>query len=251
MNNEEAQLILRAYRLGGQDASDPLVAEALEQARRDPELQKWFAAEQAIDLRVQTKLRKAVVTPADLKANLLALQRISRPASHWGRAMWLPAAAAIILLVGLAAVWFFPQNKNTAQLDSFRKAMVNYSMREHEHIVYEASDITKIQQWLQARGLKAEFDLPGGLRGKPAEGCRVVDWNGQKAALICYVLPGGNHVDIFVMDHNEFPGLSRSGEPQFAQAGSLMTVSWVKDNQVYLLTGGGDKRVLQKLLQPS
>jgi hypothetical protein len=58
-------------------------------------------------------------------------------------------------------------------------------------------------------------------------------------------------VDIFVMDYNEFPGLSRSGAPQFAQAGSLMTVSWVKDNQVYLLTGGGDKRVLQKLLQPS
>src|SRR5258706_136048 len=40
MNNQEAKLILQAYRCGGQDASDPLFAEALEQARRDPELAK-------------------------------------------------------------------------------------------------------------------------------------------------------------------------------------------------------------------
>jgi hypothetical protein len=78
-----------------------------------------------------------------------------------------------------------------------------------------------------------------------------VDWNGQKVALICFVLAGGDHVDVFVMDHSDFPGLSGNSAPQFAQAGPLMTVTWAKNNQVYLLTGGGDKRHLQKLLQPA
>ena len=50
MNNQEAKLILQAYRPGGRDTFDPLFAEALEQARRDPELQKWFAErKQALD----------------------------------------------------------------------------------------------------------------------------------------------------------------------------------------------------------
>jgi len=40
MNNQEAKFILAAYRPGGQDASDPLFAEALEQVRRDPDWQR-------------------------------------------------------------------------------------------------------------------------------------------------------------------------------------------------------------------
>src|SRR6266404_2176017 len=237
MNNQEAQMILRAYRLGGQDTSDPLIAEALEQAQRDPELQKWLAEEHVFDLRVQAKLRTAMVAPPELKANLLALQKMARPVSSWQRPMWMSAAATAVLLLALATLWLRPGN--SAQLDSFRNTMVRYSMQEPEHITFETSDTTKIQHWLQRRGMKTEFELPVGLGGKPAEGCRVVDWNGRKVTLICFVLADGNHVDFFVMDRADFPGLAGSNAPQFAKAGALMTVTWSKGNRVYLLTGGG------------
>jgi len=39
MNNQEAKLILQAYRPTRPDALDPLYADALEQARRYPEFQ--------------------------------------------------------------------------------------------------------------------------------------------------------------------------------------------------------------------
>jgi len=42
MDSGEAKFILSAYRPEGQDASDPRFAEALEQVRRDPILQRWF-----------------------------------------------------------------------------------------------------------------------------------------------------------------------------------------------------------------
>ena len=71
MNNQEAKLILQAYRPGGQDASDPMFAEALEQCWRDPELQRWFADQCAYDARIQTKLQEAIPIPQDLKASLL------------------------------------------------------------------------------------------------------------------------------------------------------------------------------------
>ena len=247
MNNEEAKLILQAYRPGGQDASDPLFAEALEHARRDPELQKWFAEQQALDSLIQSKLRSTVAVPRDLKTNLLALRKIIRPVPWWFQPMKLAAAAAIVLLLGLSAYLLLPQKP--AQLALFREKMVRYSMQEHGHITFESPDIAKIQQWLQDRGVDANFGLPGGLQGKPAQGCRVVDWNGQKATMVCFVLDTGEHVDFFVMDRAGLPGLPENGAPQFASANGLMTVTWAKGNKVYLMTGNGDKGFFQRLLQ--
>jgi hypothetical protein len=76
MSNDETKLILRAYRPGGQDASNPLFAGALERVRHNRELQKWFAEERAFDSRLQANLRNAITIPGDLKANLLALRKI-------------------------------------------------------------------------------------------------------------------------------------------------------------------------------
>jgi uncharacterized membrane protein YbaN (DUF454 family) len=247
MNNQEAKLILQAYRPGGRDALDPFFAEALEQGRRDPELQKWFTEEQALDSQIQSKLRQAVAIPPDLKANLLALRKVIRPAPWWFQPMKLAAAAAVVLLLGLAAFFLLPQKP--AQLASFREKMTRYSMQVQGHITFASPDFTKIQQWLQEQGVDANFELPGGLQGKPAHGCRVVDWNGQKATMICFVLDDGEHVDFFVMDRAGLPGMPENGGPQFASANGLMTVTWAKDDKVYLMTGNGDKKSFQNLLQ--
>jgi len=246
MNNQEAKLILQAYRPGGRDAFAPFFAEALEQARRDPELQKWFAEEQAFDSQFQSKLRLAVAIPPDLKANLLALRKVIRPAPWWLQTMKLDAVAAVVLLV--LAAFFFLLQKPT-QLALFREKMIRYSMQVQGHIAFESPDITKIQQWLQDRGVDANFELPGGLQGKPAHGCRVVYWNGQKATMICFVLDDGKHVDFFVMDRAGLSGLPENGAPQFAFANGSTTVTWAKDDKVYLLIGNGDKRFFQNLLQ--
>src|SRR5271170_6937232 len=240
MNNQEAKLILQTYRPNGRDALDPLFAEALEMARRDPELQKWFAEEQALDLQIQSKLRPVVAVPRDLKANLLALRKMIRPVPWWFQPMKLSAAAAVVLLLGLAAFFLLPQKPT--QLALFREKMTRYSMQVHGHITLESPDIANIQQWLQDRGVHTNFELPGGLQGKPAHGCRVVDWNGQKATMICFVLDDGEHVDFFVMDCAGLPGLPENGAPQFASVNGLMTATWSEGNKVYLLTGGGDKK---------
>jgi hypothetical protein len=74
MNNQEAKLILQAYRPGTQDASDPAFAEALEQVWRNPELHEWFSDQCAYDARIHDKLKEAIAIPADLKVRLLALR---------------------------------------------------------------------------------------------------------------------------------------------------------------------------------
>lgn len=245
MNNQEAKLILRAYRSEGEDASDPMFAEALEQARRDPELQKWLAEETALDAHVQARLRTAIPIPRDLKSNLLAQRKIVRPVRWRFQPMKLAAAAAV-LLAGITAFLLVPQKP--AQLASFRETMARYSMRGHGHVVFESHDIAKVRQWLQDRAVSASFELPAALPPGSTHGCRVVDWNGRKVTMLCFVLDDGEHLDLFVVDRASLPDVPENSAPQYAEEGGLATAAWSKDGRIYLLTAS-DKKHLQKLLQ--
>jgi len=78
MDNREAKFILGAYRPNGQDAGDPRFSEALEQARRDPILERWFLDSLAFDAAITEKLRATEVPPG-LRESILAGVKVSRP----------------------------------------------------------------------------------------------------------------------------------------------------------------------------
>lgn len=245
MNNQEAKLILQAYRSNGQDASDPFFAEAMEQSRRDPELQKWFAKEVALHTRLQARLKAAVPVPPELKSNLLALRKTIRPAPWWFRPMNLAAAAAILIVAG-SLLLLLPEK--LSPVASFRETMARDSLQTEGHVIFESHEMAEIQQWLQARGMESHFDLPAMLQSGTPQGCRVVDWNGHKATMICFFLQGGEHMDLFVMDRAGLPDFPDNGAPQFAGADGLMTAMWASGGKVYLLTGQSQDD-LEKVLQ--
>ena len=244
MNNQEAKLILQAYRPNGQDASDLFFAEALEQSQRDPELQKWFAEEMLLNTCLQARLESAIPIPPGLKADLLALRKTVRPTPWWFQPMKLAAAA--VILVSLGAI-FLLLPRNPTEVASFRDTMARSSAQTQEHIVFESHDLAKIQQWLQAQNMGTNFDVPAMLQTGNPQGCRVVDWNGHQATMICFMV-NGEHMDLFVMDRAGLPGFPESGSPQFASANGLMTAMWSNGQKVYLLTGQ-NRELLQKVLQ--
>ena len=244
MNNQEAKLILQAYRPNGQDASNPFFAEALEQVRQDPELQKWFAEETSLNSRIQTRLQSAIPVPPGLKSELLALQKTVRPTPWWLQPMKLAAIALVLASLG-AILLIIPQQP--AQLASFRDTMARSSLQTQGHVEFESHDIASIQQWLQRKGVQTNFNLPATLPGADAQGCRVVDWNGHHATMICFIV-NGEHMDLFVMDRAGLPDFPENGTPQFAMAANLMTATWAGNGKVYLLTGR-NKADLQKILQ--
>jgi hypothetical protein len=175
------------------------------------------------------------------------LGKVIRPTPwRWFQPMKLAAAAAVLLLLGLAAFLFFPQRP--APLASFHETMTRYSLQQQGHVAYESHELAKIQRWLQDRGMETNLELPSALHSDPAQGCRVVDWNGRKATMICFILDSGEHIDLFVIDRVGLPDLPEGGAPQFAEANGLVTATWVKRDKVYLLAGG-NKKFLRKLLQ--
>src|SRR6476659_2162544 len=69
MNQEETRKILSVYR--PEDRSDPALAQAAEEAARDPALSAWLGKEQEFDRRFSQALQSAAIPPG-LKARVLA-----------------------------------------------------------------------------------------------------------------------------------------------------------------------------------
>src|SRR6266487_4292933 len=106
MNSRLAKEILLRYRPGTADASDPEFAEALQQAKRDPELGRWFAQHQAFCETIRDRFKQLPV-PAGLKEDILAGYRPEAIPVWWQQPAFraLAAAASIVLLIGLALFW--------------------------------------------------------------------------------------------------------------------------------------------------
>ena len=81
IRNQDAKLVLDAYRPNGADARDSFVEEALGQAKRDPELMEWFVKQRAFDGVVVSKLR-TIEPRTGLNSEILAGLRAIRVGRH-------------------------------------------------------------------------------------------------------------------------------------------------------------------------
>ena len=249
MNNQEAKLILQAYRPGGQDAADPLFAEALEQVRRDPELQKWFAKEQTLDQRIQAKLQEAIPVPLGLKANLLAQRKITQAVPWWRQPFWLTTAAAtavVLLFATLTLVWM--SHSSEPQFAALRETMVQNSRQETGHVALMAQDMTKVRDWLKTQNAPTDFELPVSLHDAMLHGCKVLDWHGHKVTMLCLMANGGGHVDLFVVDCTHFRDFTPSMTAQFAKSDGLNTAAWCHGDKTYLIASNLEESQLRKIL---
>ncbi len=244
MTNERAKLLLQAYRPGGQDARDPLYAEVLKQVRRDPELARWFEAEQSLDSAIGEKLREPSLPPT-LKPNILALEMTIRPTLWWQRRSWMATAA---LGLGLAIAAFWLPARNQSRFVAYRDSMTDFLNTRFDHLDFKASDVTQLQQFLAQHGALGNFVLPAGMSELPSHGCRVLEWNGRKVSLICFHLGGNKEIHLFIIQGTNFADAPPPGALLFASSRGWFTASWQQGKTTYLLAGNGDRAFLQRYL---
>jgi hypothetical protein len=233
MNNEEAKLILQAYRPGGQDANDPRFREALEQAQRDPELARWFANEQALDSRISTKVKASITPPAHLKSQLLAQRKIVRPVAWWRMPAWQFAAAACLsVLVTLSVLWF--KSSDQTQFAAYRSEMADFTGNKLDRLDLMSRDVAEVRRWLAQKESHADLVLPAGLDGRPSLGCRLLDWNGHKVSLICFEMENKQVAHLLVVDSTAFKDVPTES-PVFNQVGNMATASWSRGGKTYVI----------------
>jgi hypothetical protein len=245
MNREEAQFILRAYRPSGEDAQDPQFEEALALIRNDPELARWFAREQALDAAIADSIHR-VSPPPELRTQLLLARKVIRPRPWWRKPAWIAAAASVGLLISAAGLLLL-RRSGEAEFASFRGTMIEASLDMRKHIDVTGLDANELKQWLIENRGHPGFVLPPGLADKGIMGCKVLDWHGHRVTLICLKF-GGKHVDVFVINESDLPGVSLGAAPVFGSEHGMTTAGWRREGKIYFLAGNIPESDLKQLL---
>lgn len=246
MNREEAQFILGAYRPNSADAHDPLFREALDLAQRDPVLSRWFAEQQALDLAFSAKIRGRPI-PADLRSQLLLARTTARRGGvGWPRPLWLAAAACFVIGLLLASRWLRPA-RPVADFAAFRTAMAEVASDMSAHADVWGLDAAGYRQWLTEHQGAADFVLPATLAEKGIAACKIVGWQDRKVTMLCLKF-GGQHLDVFVVDAADLPGVALGAAPRFFADAGHASAAWQRDGKIYLVAGTLPKAELQQLL---
>src|SRR6266496_3824480 len=165
MNSRLAKEILLRFRPGTTDASDPEFAAALEQAKRDPELGRWFAQHQALYNAIRGRLKQLPV-PAGLKEDILAGYRPAATPVWWQQPAFqaMAAAAAIALLIGIA--WLGSQTREDRSFAAFQNRVVRNAQRGYVMDI-TTTNLVEIRQYLATHGAQADYVLPTPLEKLP------------------------------------------------------------------------------------
>ncbi|MDQ2868661.1 MAG: hypothetical protein M3R59_09675 [Verrucomicrobiota bacterium] len=232
MNNDEAKFILSGYRPDGADAGDAQFADALAQAERDPELGQWFARERRFDEAMSAAL-ETVSIPPNLRADILAGGKISRPALWRGRrAVW-AIAAVFVALACVVGVW----RQQTARAETWQRevlAVLPQLGSAAEPFDHEDKNGVMLKKWLVAQNQPAPPAMPAALQALPALGCKTISSAGHVVSIICFTMPGGEIVHLAVTDETD-SALAPPTSPRFAQMNGWSTVRWHANGHACML----------------
>ena len=239
----QAKEILLLYRPGTADAEDPQIVAAVELARRDPGLARWFERHCAFQEAMRAKLRQIEV-PAHLKAALLAQQNIIRPPIWWQRPVWLAAAAAVVLFLGLAAIWLKPANPDG--FANFQARMVSTALRVYRMDLV-TNDMRQLRQFIAGKGAPSEYQLTKGLETLQLTGGGCLQWRSHPVAMVCFNRGDDQMLFLFVMKRSALKD-PPAETPQVSKVTELQTVSWTRGEYTYVLAGPEEPQFLRKYL---
>jgi hypothetical protein len=252
MDNREAKFVLNAYRPGGQDASDPRFVEALDQARRDPILQRWFEESLAFDAAITEKLF-AIPVPSDLRESILTGVKITRPESirgwknRWRK--WAIAAAVVLSATLGGLIWHNTRPAPVAgwQLQAL-DAILSSIARNESHFDVISRNPADLVKWLRENSAPTTKKLPNDLDKLPSIGCKTFFWHGKPVSLICFTLPEGRAIHLVMTTVSTDSDRSIKHQAKVIQQGHWATATWREGDIIYMLALEGSPDELRSYL---
>ena len=233
MTREQAKGILMLYRPGTDDADNPEMHRAIEVARQDPDLGRWFDNHCHFQKTVRAKLM-GIEAPQHLKTALLACQRIVPLRAWWQEPVWLTAAAAIILL--LLFIPFHPRAIVPDRFVNFREMMVSTALKSYS-MDWETNDAARLRQLIASKGAPGDYQVPPQLNKLKLTGGAALAWRSNPVSMVCYDEGNKRMLFLFVMRNPVMKGGPQTGRPELAKISSYLTASWRSGDKTYLLVG--------------
>lgn len=242
MNNQEAKFRLSAYRPGGDDASDPAMNEALEQARRDPALGAWFERERGFDAAVSATLG-GITPPPGLREAILSGSRMSARRQWWRSPAWMALAACLAVVVG-GGLYALRLRGGGVPGGLVALALQDMVHGHHDGLTAELEPFQKPLANPQAalgKGLPFDESKLGGAD------CRSLEFHGRKVFELCFVR-GGLVFHLYMMPLDDGGGASA---PVYSTSGALSTAAWTDAHHAYVLATKLGISALEKVIQGS
>lgn len=243
MTNDEARFILRAFRADGSDAADPVFADALARADRDPALRAWFEHERAIDRAVSAQLEKAA-TASRSPAEILARVRQRRQRQRtWQTAAWLAAAAFAVLLAVSATLRFTGARPDVRQLITF--ALIDAGPPRGDHRGTPDA-IGSAPAFPGSSGLRVGVQALPDLAALKTMDCRTLVVAGHEVIEFCF---GPNHqFHVYIAPRGSFDTDGIGPTPLISEQDRLAAATWTDDRHVYTVVTDQGADVLRALL---
>ena len=244
--NDQAKLLLNAYRPGGADATDPAFAEVLAQARQDPQLRVWFEELQQFDQAIAGKLRDVAV-PANLRSTILAGAKFSEPRRWWRDARIWAVAAVLAVFASVFAFWFGKdagldrwQTDSLAVLDGIEVGTTRLDLQNplSAHLI----------DWLRAKAAPVPAAVPDALASHPTFGCKMIDAGGRKISLLCFDLGNEEQAHLFTTPRAGLKLAPPEEHPIFSRHRNWNLASWRSGEEVHMLATEIDESRLRALL---
>jgi hypothetical protein len=226
--------ILAGYRPHKDAATDPEIAPALALLEQDAELARWFEREQALDAALQRKLQEIPI-PVELQARILASRpkRLARP-DRWREPSLLAAAAAVLVVIGISAIWLAPW-KPTTWLGY--QARVVAEVTEPYELDIRTRNHDQVRRSMAAAGYPSDYRVPPGLLEYPLEGGYKLRWRGHKVSVVCFGSDEERKPDVWliVSSRTALSGAPAGAAPEFGVVGKSRIASWADDGHFYIV----------------
>ena len=244
MNSIDAKRILLAHRPDGASANDPDIAAALAQVQRDPALAQWWREQQAFHAAMKKGFGEIPV-PEGLREQIRRRTKIV-PFPRWRNPRTWSAAAAAVLLFGLAAL-FWQRGHREESFETFRSRMVRGVLRQYRMDI-RTNDMPSIRQFLAAKNAPADYTVPAKLAQFPTTGGGVMSWQATRASMVCFDSGGSGTAFLFVVNRSDVkqPPPVQSPAPKMEKVSELMTASWAEGEKVYVLAFEDSPSALKK-----
>lgn len=244
MKNEEAKFVLHAYRPNGADAGDATFSPALQQTRKDPALEKWFAAQQAFDRAMCAKLG-SIAPPENLRAAILTGAKVSqqRARATWWRSpvpVALAASLALLIAVGIA---FWPANASAEQIAAFA---INDTLRQ-SHEAMEGPEAAELQAMLSQADRPLAGGVPLDFSALRANGCRTISFQGRDLLEVCFKR-NGKWFHCYVARATDFPRLAGKLPPTFADKDGASAAAWSDGQHIFVVASKAGRDAIRSLM---